>query len=324
MAGVGTPISKLNFWREHGRDNEEAFADGRYLVWFVKEILLGAVSKNNVSVTSADGTNNESNDFGEHLMGALEQWHLSIVSLLSKSSGGSTNNDGADDDDEESSAGVLWQMLLQNAHLTPESLLDAMENYVAPQQRYEESDATLENIDEDDTLPAEYFSWPSFFYNTVAEAAEANSNEYNGSKRRRSNIGTKYFSSKSHGLGDKKKKNDKWWPLLGYAIAHAFLSSPDMNITTQEKVRYLKEHVLDSLPAIMGIRDFDYNTKNALLSGIHACVMDELVEWIVLDGLVLGEQPEVVPPGDAKMNEEVCDGMRASVHEMVGLFSIHG
>ena len=321
--GLGSNVDTLNFWKQYGRDNKEAFADARYLVWFVKDILLGMSDHVDGMSNGAD----EEHNMGDRLMAMLEQWHLSILDLLAKSGanadddkhhGDATHVDSAE---EDSAAGVMWQLLLQNAHLTPELLRDAMEKYVSPQDRYERSALSLSSIDDDIALPPEYFAWPSLLHTATLEAAEANSKEYDGAKRRRSNAGANYFKSERNRLGGEKKNTD-WWPLLGYTIAHAFLSSNNF-MTTQQMIHYLKENIVESLPTMLGIANFDYNTRNSLLSGILASILDKVGEWTVLDALVLSEM-ENLGSGEARINEEVCDRLRADVGQIVDLLLVNG
>ena len=121
------------------------------------------------------------------------------------------------------------------------------------------------------------------------------------------------------GDGSESKNND-WWPLLGYVITYAFLSStPNNELTTQQKVVYLKDNILDSLPSMMNIPNFNYSIKNSLLSGVIACVLDELGEWIVLDGLVLGDSEEGVSSGEGGSDQQ-----RASVDQVVDLLLVDG
>lgn len=337
--GVGSNINALKFWKEHGRENDiETYADGRYMVWFVKEILLGLATKNmstNSTNHNGEGTTTY-DDFSDHMMGVVEQWHMSILQLLNTNGSKTEGNDQTigggqsnpnkndyDNDDDDDTAGVMWLMLLQNAHLTPSSLREAMEVYSSPQERYEQqcniNSANLESIDDDgdnDTLSGKYFAWPSFFRHVTLEASKV----HGPNKRRRSN------NSKALRLGGdgSESKNNDWWPLLGYAITYAFLSTPNNDMTTQQKFVYLKDNILDSLPSMMNIPNFDYNIKKSLLSGVMACVLDELGEWIVLDGLVLGDSEEEVSLGEGEMNDGICDQQRASVDQVVDLLLVDG
>ena len=353
--GVGTNINTLKFWKEHGRVNDmEKFADGRYLVWFVKEIVLGLATTNNNEggeQTTVVQDNNDSDDnFSHHLMGALQQFHSSIIQLLETTSSSNNNTEedtthhtifGEDPNNnaEEYTAGVMWQMLLQNVHLTPDSLRDALETFSSPQECYEQQSSggvSLDSYNNDEAdIRGEYYAWPSFFRYATLKAAEDNHSsqeygnsggDYSSNKRRRSNNSTALHIMGSGGAGGGANNHD-WLSLLGYAITYAFLSSPINDMTVMQKMTYLKDNILDSLPNMMNIPNFDNNTKNSLLSGIIACVLDEVAEWIVLDGLALGDNDddsseEISPEG--KMNVEVCDKLRATLGQIVDLFLVDG
>ena len=84
--GVGSNNNVIKFWREHGNNNDESLVDGRYMVWFAKEILFGLVPSGN----SLDDDHNEAssdNDkhyIEEHLIKVIDNWHQSTMELLSK------------------------------------------------------------------------------------------------------------------------------------------------------------------------------------------------------------------------------------------------
>ena len=366
--------------------------DGRYLVWFVKEILLGCSLGSEGGSGSGSGSGGvnaggdgevQSDDVNEQLrvrvLSVLEQWDDSIASLLNKN-GAKLDTDVEDEEaDDEETAGVMWQMLLQNAHLTPETLRECLEYYTCPQQEYEmglqtkrRSASGEEGEDDEDALPSEYFMYPSFFRHAVLRAKEQHDAHYtataNGgrnNKRRKSNNpsnGNAYYfpttTSTTASTQQKSfngvKKNTDHLPLLGYAIAHALLStsfssssnnnnvsssSSDGTMTIQQKVSHLKSSALiTALPQLLNICQHDYPTKNALYSGIAACVLDEVGEWIVLDGLLLAESTSSsnsdsnsgsgsgVGLGgedcEQGMNACVCEQMRANVESIVDLFLV--
>ncbi len=328
--GVGSNSNTLNFWKVHGNGNEQLFADGRYLVWFVKEILLGCVAvKDFISATEdVHGWNDPgrfSGDVRDHVLEVFEHWQQSAMDLLRKNgtNAGATHQLGVDSVVSEGeggndTAGVMWRLLLQNAHLTPGTLLDAFENFSSPEHEYQKNLRHRGSIDGDDLLPSEYFTWPTFFRCAAFESTRYHTQEHAGvnqqNKRRRNNNSATLF------VGGGTKINE-WWPLFGYLITYAFISSP-IKMTTEQKIIFLKENVVTSLPSMMLIPNFDYKTKNLLLSGIAACVIDELANWMVLDDLaVRGVGDEV-----SAMNEEVCNSNRhrASVSRMVDLFLVDG
>ncbi len=326
--GVGSNMNTVKFWREYGMDNEDSFADGRYMVWLAKEILLGIAIEGVVS--NRDGLNDlnrlpdyDEYHFGDHVLGVLESWHNSAVQLLSKKSVkfyvSRQPGDAVEEGEDEDTAGVMWQMLLQNACLSPESLRDYLERYSSPQERYERSSLPLGGIDDDVALPADNFAWPSFFRYASMEAASVHFQEPGGgmdhsNKRRRSNHSEALF------VGG-ETKSIEWLPLFGYLVAYSFLSSPINTLTTEEKIKFLKRNICTSLPSMMNIGNFDYGTKNSLSSGILACVIDELGEWIVLDGLKLSDDAGVCLRED-KTNEEFCAQFRASVGEVTDLLLV--
>jgi len=326
--GVGSNINTFRFWREHGKDNEDSFADGRYMVWFAKEILLGLGVEGVMS--SRDGLNDlerspdhDEYHFGDHVIGVLETWHHSAVQLLCKKSAkfyvSRQPGDEAEEEDDDDTAGVMWQMLLQNACLSPDSLRDYLESYSSPQDRYERSSLPLGNIDDEVALPADNFAWPSFFRYASMEAANVHIQEPGGdmdhpNKRRRNNHSEALF------VGG-ETKSIEWLPLFGYLVAYAFLSSPINTLTTEEKFKFLKENICTSLPSMMNIGNFDYDTKNSLLSGIIACVIDELGEWIVVNSLELGDDDRVCLR-EERMNEDFCARFRVSVGVVVDVLLV--
>ncbi len=303
--GVGSNVNAIKFRRVHGMDNDESFANGRYMVWFVKEIFLGLAIGGVVSNREGlDGHDTHLPDFddyniGDHMIGVLDTWHQSTLELLTRR--GTNDHDIAEE--KEDATGVMWQLLLQNASLSPDSLHDFLDGYSIPQDRYEQSSLSL------------YFRWPSFFHHATAKAIGGNFQEQGGcmnhsSKRRKSNHSKGLLVSG-------EPKSIAWLPLFGYVVAFSFLSWPNSTLSTDEKIRFLKDKIYDSLPAMMGMGNFDYNTKNSLLSGVIACVVDELGEWIVLDGLELGDDDSLKRD---KMHEELC--ARASVREIVDLLLV--
>jgi hypothetical protein len=307
--GVGSNVNAIKFRRENGMDNDESFADGRYMVWFVKEILLGLAIEGVVpNREGLDGHDTHSPDyedyyFRNHMIGVLDDWHQSTLELLSKRGTKIDGHDIAEEEEFYCAAGVMWQLLLQNASLSPDSLRDCLDDYSNSQDRYEESSLSL------------YFGWPSFFRLASAKAAGGNSQEQDGcmihsSKRRKNKHSEGLF------VGG-EPKSIAWLPLFGYVVAYSFLSWPISTLNTDEKIRFLKGEICDSLPAVMGMGNFDYNTKNSLLSGVLACVVDELGDWIVLDGLELGDDDSLRGDG---MHEELC--ARASVSDIVDLLLV--
>ena len=327
--GVGSNSNTLNFWKAHGSGKEEVFADGRYLVWFVKEILLGCVAvKGFISATDGDQGWNDpgkySDDVRDHILGVFEHWQQSAMDLLRKNgaNAGATHQHGDDRDGSvgeggQDTVGVMWRLLLQNAHLTPGTLRVAFENF-SPEHAYQNDLRHRGRVEGDEMLPSEYFTWPSFFRCAAFESATYHTQEHacanQQNKRRRSNNSAKLFV-----VGG--TKTNEWWPLFGYLITYAFISSP-IQMTAEQKIIFLKENVFTSLPSMMLIPNFDYKTKNSLLSGIAACVIDELANWIILDNFAVcgigDEDPAVV-----RMHEEVCNS-RASVSRMVDLLLVDG
>jgi hypothetical protein len=323
--GVGSNSNTLKFWRAHGNGNEEVFADGRYLVWLVKEILLGLADVDVEGTMSTaeviQGWNDRarhsySDDrFRDRVSEVLEHWQQSTMNLLSKNGAEvGTEEEGAD------TAGIMWQMLLQNAHLTPVTLRDAFDNFSSPQRQYEQNVLPRSNIDNEDLLPAEYFAWPTFFRCAASGAARDCAHEHGGAshpnKRRRSNDSTSLL------VGGGGAQTDAWWPIFGYFITYAFISSP-IEMTTEQKIIFLKENFIATLPSMMLIRNFDYNTKNSLLSGIVACVFDELGDWIVSDSLAFSGEDEE-ESAIARMKEVVCSRHRATVGRVVDLLLVDG
>ncbi|KAL9184732.1 hypothetical protein ACHAXT_012702 [Thalassiosira profunda] len=338
--GVGSNENIHKFWRERGTSDEESYADGRYLLWLV-QLTMGPMGPD----SGDEGGENDTFDGGEGKLGeahlaALEAWHASMLELLQQRGAPppKTNDDGLNipvandgEEEEEGDAGVMWQMLLQNARLSPPKLCEAWEGHTSSQ----------EESGDDEALPSECFQWPSFFRAAVLQAEEerAKENEGGGSsnKRRKSNVGGGYVRSKpSLLIGGGMKKNTDWYPLLGYAVARAFLHSSfrssGAGATVDQKMKYLKEHIAPSLPRALNIGQYDCDAKHALLAGVAACVVDEVGEWTVLDGLVLGELEEEKEAGrrgggrdaEDEMNADVCERMRAEVGSIVDVLLVEG
>jgi len=326
--GVGSNFNTIKFWKEHinngtgtsGDNLTELYADSRYLVWFVKEILLPTAVNNSMSNDASEGdiekdTTADSNT--EQLLEIINEWHLSIHQLLSLNSTKASEDDDEfnnnEEDEEDMTAGVMWQMLVQSSNLTPESIREILDVYTSPQTGYEKS---IDGGDGDNVaLPGECFAWPSFFQHvTCAAKSQA---QQSSNKRRRSNTSKSLSINASYN----SKKNENWYPLLGYAITYAFLSCNN-NMTVQEKISHLRTNLLDSLPYMLGIPNFDYNTKHLLCSGIVGCVLDEVGEWIVLDGLVLGDEGGDIISGNDE--EENNKQWRASVSQVAELLTVDG
>lgn len=328
MVGVGSISNTLKFWKEFGNGNEESFTDSRYLVWFAKEILLGLATEEFMANEHNDALNDEGMNsvekkFRDHVMEVLDHWHQSSSELLSRNGAktGSPHPLGKGyspiEEEDADTAGVMWQMLLENAHLTPLTLRDAYEKFSSPHHRYERNSLSLGEKDENNPPQADYFAWPTFLR---CAAYEANRREIGGAshslKRRESN------NSMALLVDGGTKTNNDWWPLFGYLITYSFMSSP-LKMTTEQKLTLLKENIITSLPSMMLIPNFDHDTRNSLLSGIAACILDELADWIVLDSLALGEEVEEVS-AVARMNEEVRNRYRANVDQIVDLLLVDG
>jgi hypothetical protein len=356
--GVGSNSNTLKFWKAHSHDGggggneEEVYADGRYLVWLVKEILLMGFEEFIPATEEDQGWNNHNQArsseydtlFRNHVMDVLECWHQSALDLLSKNGVnvgasyqlGDDSRVGEEEDGGDDTAGAMWLMLLQNAHLTPGTLRDAFNNFTSPQHQYEQNVLPNGDIDRDDdnnTLPPEYFAWPTFFRCAASEAARHHAQEVHHvvvgannhpNKRRRSNNSTALPDS---GIGSSTKSNE-WWPLLGYLITYAFISSSSpIKMTVDQKLIFLKEKVVTSLPSMMLIPNFDYNTKNSLLSGIVACIFDELGDWIVSDSLAVSGVDDANDSALVTMDQEMmilCNQRRANVCRVVDLMLVDG
>jgi len=327
--GVGSNFNTIKFWKEHingtgnssGDNLTELYADSRYLVWFVKEILLPTAAVNSAAnIEGGDVEKDTTTDSNtEQLLEIINEWHISIHQLLSLNSTKASeereefNNNEEEDEDDDMTAGVMWQMLVQSSNLTPESIRETLDVYTSPQTCYEK-DNDINDEDDNMALPGECFAWPSFFQHVTSQQQQQQQQQQSSNKRRRSN------TSKSLSINsNKSKKNENWYPLLGYAITYAFLSCNN-GMTVQEKISHLKTNILDSLPYMLGIPNFDYNTKHLLCSGIVGCVLDEVGEWIVLDGLVLGEEGGI----NGNEEEENNKQWRASVSQVVELLTVDG
>jgi len=318
--GVGSNFNTIKFWKEHINTRNssdtnltELYADSRYLVWFVKEILLPTAVNSTAINSGSEGdvekdTTTDSNT--EQLLEIINEWHISIHQLLSLNSTKAEDefNNNEEEDEEDMTAGVMWQMLVQGSNLTPESIRETLDVYTSPQTGYEKS---IDSGDGDVALSGECFAWPSFFQHVTSQAQQSSN------KRRRSNTS----KSLSINNSNNSKKNENWYPLLGYTITYAFLSCNN-GMTVQEKISHLKNNILDSLPYMLGIPNFDYNTKHLLCSGIVGCVLDEVGEWIVLDGLVLGEEGGGIINGNDE--DENNKQWRASVSQVVELLTVDG
>lgn len=98
-------------------------------------------------------------------------------------------------------------------------------------------------------------------------------------------------------------------------------------MTVDQKLIFLKEKVVTSLPSMMLIPNFDYNTKNSLLSGIVACIFDELGDWIVSDSLAVSGVDDANDSALVTMDQEMmilCNQRRANVCRVVDLMLVDG
>ena len=291
QVGVGPNSNVLNFWKRHGltngttpngsEDGATNFDDGRYLVFFVKQILMEGGNStgvmNNGEQLLEDGG-------GERWLQTMESFHASILRLVRMG-----QQSGEQDVEGENGVGVVWQLLLQNANLTPELLGERLDAHL--QECYQGVTRGSGGNEGKGGL-MKYFAWPTFF------RLASHANQYGGgNKRRRSNSSgpakPRYFKS-DYGGNKKDESKNEWLPLLGYAIGHAFLSNPfppfsPNNNVVAEKLLYLQSSIIPTLPSMMAIGNFDYDTKNSLLGGILGCVLDLVGEWIVVDGLWLDE-----------------------------------
>lgn len=262
--GVSSNVAALKLWSEYGRENDEQFCDARYLLWVCQHVLF-------------DGNNNNA----ASSLDVLQCWQQSMEALINI-----TNQEGGDDE-----MGVMWQMLLHNLHLTPQQLQLAYRKAL-------EYNPRIRNIDDISYC----FMWPSFFKTVVDEASGNNENNTNNNgranKRQKSHHG-KYnnlFSSSTLTAQQSNLTNTSWWPLLGYSITHAILTSninnSDQQTTIQQKLHQVQTGIIQSLPSIMGVPCFDYVKKHSLLSGVVACFLDVLGEGLVLGSLTLEEMEE--------------------------------
>ena len=97
-------------------------------------------------------------------------------------------------------------------------------------------------------------------------------------------------------------------------------------MTVDQKLIFLKEKIVTSLPSMMLIPNFDYNTKNSLLSGIVACIFDEMGDWIVTDSLAVSGM-DANDSALVRMDQEMmmmCNHRRANVCRVVDLMLVDG
>ena len=256
--GVASNVAAIKFLQAYGRDHDEQFHDVRYLVWVSKHVLL--------ATRDAD-----SNELASFSLEALHSWQESMAALI---------KDGGDADE----MGVMWQLLLHCLNLTPELLKSAYHKAL-------EYNPRINNADD----ISYYFMWPSFLRGVVGEANNTN-------KRRKSNHGNDGFFSSSFQQQSSTQQpqfnsNKKaWLPLLGYVITHAtFYSFNDYDHSAtniQQKIHQLQTAIFDSLPCLMGIPSFDTITKQSLLGGVVACILDVIGEGYVLGSMSLDEEDE--------------------------------
>ena len=261
--GVSSNVAALKLWSEFGKENDEQFCDARYLVWVCQHVLFATTTHD------ADG-----DELAAPSLDVLQSWQQSMKALIDSNGGNDIN-----ENDDEMEMGVMWQMLLHSLHLTPQQLQSAYHKAL-------EYNPHIRNIDDISYC----FMWPSFFKEVVEEASGNNRN-----KRQKSNHhGNNLFSSSLTQQHQSNLANTAWWPLLGYSITHAILSSNDNNndqtVTIQQKMHQLQSSIMDSLPSLMGIPCFDYVKKHSLLSGVVACILDVLGEGLVVGSLSLDEK----------------------------------
>ena len=278
--GVSSNVAALKLWSEYGRENDEQFCDARYLLWVCQHVLFDHHADTNDAAVSSS-------------LDVLQSWQESMETLI--------NNDDDDNDDHGGEMGVMWQMLLHSLHLTPRQLQSAYRKAL-------EYNPRIRNIDDISYC----FMWPSFFKAVVDEALtltvsggskdkdenysehESSSNimihANNKNKRQKKSHHDHHDSSttttttRTATTHQSNRVNTAWWPLLGYSITHAILSSNQNNnsksdqqlFTIQQKLLQVQTAIMESLPSLMGIPCLDYVKKHSLLSGVVACFLDVL------------------------------------------------
>ena len=327
--GVGTATNALKFWNVHGNEHEEAILDARYLVWLAKEILL----------LDVDGTSAAES---KGALRILEQWQHAIVQLIDRasiSSGANEEEVHAPDVD----ARVMWQLLLQNAQLSPKVLNQHFSKRF-PQHRTNLYSNTRDkcNVTFSEQLIMHYFQWPSFLRSAVLPQ----SNDKESNKRRKRNDATPLKIS-NHSLLNDEQSSNAWWSLLGYMLTHAFLSldspsyfsnnnnAPNATITIHQRIQFLQSNFATTLPVMMGISFFDFKTRNSLLSGMTACVLDALGEAVIWGTWVLEQykQQEEVTRQQERLEigvegnvggDGMCSILGAEVGQIVDLLLMKG
>ena len=277
----------LQFWNKHGIQSEEEFCNGRYLVWLAKEILFGLDMDCGGTGTGTGTLNNEHEHDGHgstqdgldsnQVLHFLNQWHEAIVTLVDNDGGMSGkskmssndhvninsyyndnnqeeeeevgNSNSNDDNDALVDSRVMWQLLLQNANLSPKSLRHFYLQYKHSNNHNHRYHVNEEDEEEDEALLtfANYFQWPSLLRNAVMQSTasgvdvDATVERGDGGMNKRQKINnathwkvnhhststaaTTTTSSMMHVLHPPMDDlGVAWWPLLGYTITHAFLS----------------------------------------------------------------------------------------------------
>jgi len=271
--GVSSNVAALKLWSDFGKENDEKFCDARYLVWVCQHVLFAT-------------THDADDELATPSLDVLQSWQQSMKALISNNGGNDIN-----ENDDEMEMGVMWQMLLHSLHLTPQQLQSAYHKAL-------EYNPHIRNIDDISYC----FMWPSFFKEVVEEASGNNGNKRQKSNHHGNNLFSSSLTQQQH---QSNLANTAWWPLLGYSITHAILSSNDNNndqtITIQQKMHQLQSSIMDSLPSLMGIPCFDYVKKHSLLSGVVACILDVLGEGLVVGSLSLDEEEGGVGVGGGVM-----------------------
>jgi len=230
-------------------EEEEERCDVRFSVWFVKEMLLcGGSDGQGEDVSNARGD--------EDAVRLFRSYESAVEALI------------ADVDDANEESRPLWRALLRKARLDPAE-------WTRRFRRHFETDGG----DSDDRSVV--FRLPSSLRKAVRPT------ETSPTKRRKLDDAHHW----TRGGAAAPIEDAAWWPLLGYLATRAFFSlspvgarPPRQSIfaSMHRKMNRVRSNFMKTLPAMMGIPFFHVKKKQALSSGVAACVLDALAETVVI------------------------------------------
>lgn len=246
------------------REEEEEWCDVRFAVWWVQEILLA----------EEGGTVRGDDDVTRLLRG----YESAVAARIAD----------VDDDNEESESHPLWRALRRKARLDVDVDLDldSAEWKRRFRQHFEHDDSN--------SATSAAFRLPSSLRAAVRQTGMPPAGKGGATTKRRKLDGARNWTKDAAGKDawPRDESDAAWWPLLGYLATHAFFcleyaddatrpSDHSVFESMHRKMNRVRSNFVTTLPAAMGIPFFHVTRKQALLSGVAACVLDALAETVV-------------------------------------------